>query len=124
MPDEFPDSLDNPSEYSAWVSSLADNAIRSATGQAKDAEYTGDLADTPESRIESEIELEIDDKIDVLAEKRTPFDVLRLSNRHPSELILDTISTDKSVKENALQLAFDALFQDVMEEARKSISPD
>lgn len=124
MPDEFPDSIDDPSGYSAWVSNLADNAIRSATGQAKDAEYTGDLADTPESRIESEVELEVDDKINVLAENRTPFDVLRFSDQNPTEPILDTLSTDKSVKETALQLAFDALFQDVMEEANRLITPD
>lgn len=123
MPDEFPDSLDEPSEYLTWVSNLADNAVRSATGQAKDADYTGDLANTPESRIESEVELEIDDKIDVLAGTRTPFDVLRFSEQNPTEHILDTLTPDRSVRESALQLAFDALYQDVMAEARNSITP-
>lgn len=51
MVDEFPDNLEDDSEYTVWVSRLAENAIRSARGQANDADYTGDLADTPESAL-------------------------------------------------------------------------
>lgn len=118
MPDEFPEALSSKSAYTEWISLLAKNAIRAAQGQAADAEYTGDLADTPNSRYESEVELEVDDKIDVLTKSRTPFDVLRFSDQHPSEPIIDTISPAITTREAALQLAHDALVQDVLKEVQ------
>ena len=63
MTGEFPEELNDSSENETRVTLLAENAVQSAQGQASDAEYTGDLADTPGSRIESEAELEADDKI-------------------------------------------------------------
>ncbi|MGN8216689.1 hypothetical protein [Halococcus salifodinae] len=124
MVDEFPDSLKDDSEYAAWVSRLAENAIRSASGQAADADHTGDLADTPESRIESETELEIDDKIETLKLKRTPYDVLRFSEQTPSKRILETITEDTPVQMAATQLAHSALMQDVLAEASREITPE
>lgn len=116
MTDEFPETLNDDSEYTAWITLLAENAIRAAQGQASDAEHTGDLANTPESRIESEVELEVDDKIDALASTRTPFDILMLSEQYPSEAILSTLSPNIPTREAAFQLAHDALVQDVLEE--------
>ena len=118
MTDEFPELLSEQSEYVEWVSLLAKNAIRAAEGQAADAEHTGDLANVPESRFHSEVELEVDDKIDVLASNRTPFDVLRFSEQNPSEDILKTLTPQISTREAALQLAHDALIQDVLEALR------
>ena len=123
MSDEFPETLNNKSEYTNWISLLAENAIRAAQGQAADAEYTGDLADTPASRIEPEVELEVDDKIDALASARTPFDVLMLTEQQPSEHVLKALSPEIPTREAALQLAHDALVQDVFEEVSKKQLP-
>lgn len=119
MAEEFPNTLDTRCAFECWVSVLATNSVRAARGLAADAENTGDLADTLESRIESEVELEVDDKLDVLAEERAPFDVLRLTERSPSEAILDTIHPEMSTREAALQLAHDALVQDVLAEVEE-----
>ena len=123
MTDEWPDALDDRDAYDHWIEVLATNALTSARGQAADAEYTGDLADTVESRLESEVELEVDDKIDVLATKRTPYDALRLSQRTPTDAILDTLP-GKTGREAALQLAFDVLFQDVLDAAQEQVSAE
>lgn len=115
MIEEWTESLEDESEYREWIALLADNAINSARGPETDTEYTDKTADTVENGIESEVELEVDHKIDALALTRTPFDVLRLSNQKLSSLTVNTLSSDKSVRENALQLARDALVQDVLE---------
>ena len=115
MTEEFPQSFDSVEHYRDWVALLATNAIRSANGQAADANYTGDLAPSIESRLEYDIELEVDDKLDVLAETQTPFDVLRLTNRSPTELAFNQLPMNKTTTETALYFAHDALIQDVLD---------
>ena len=115
MIDQFVSSIDTKAGYGDWISVLADNAIRSASGQAADAEFTGDLATSECDRLEYEIELEVDDKLDVLSETRTPFDVLRFTNRSPRELAFTQLPRNKTTTEIALYFAHDALQQDLLE---------
>ena len=61
-------------------------------------------------------------KFDVLLTERTPYDVLRFSDRTPTEHILRTITDETPMQKAAIQLSHDALVQDVLEEAREALT--
>lgn len=114
MVEEWPETLPDRDAYAEWIAVLAANAETAAEGQAADAAVSGDLADTAAARLEYEAELEVDDKIDVLSDTQTPFDVLRYTDQTPDQFLLNRLSGDDQINDTALNLAHNALVKDVL----------
>ncbi len=124
MTEEWPDSLETEADYEEWLELLANNVVNSAVGNAADATETGDNADTPESRVEYEAELEVDDKI-AFAVDRSPrlfYDIVRLSENHLR--YPESLSWDDDPQRLIENISFDILQQDVEQRAQNLLQKE
>ena len=124
MTEEWPDALNTKAEYEEWIEILANNVSDNAIGNAVDAAETGDNADTPESRLEYEAELEVDDKIAFAADRspRLFYDIVRLSKNHLR--YPESLSWDDEPQRLIENISFDVLQQDVEQRAQELLQKE
>lgn len=104
MVEEYPDSFENEEEYNEWLKLLYTN-IRMDLEISETKPHSNELHE--------KIEEEVDEKLSQLAETRAPYRIIGLSEMFDPGFVQGNIRMAENEDEKALQMARNALINDL-----------